>query len=231
MRRIRTAYESRFRKLLESVRARKMEKAVVWFHQHAETLAEEEKLPLPTAFNRVYEAALRKNVSWFNRKFSTAGSQKNINPIFWCDAGLGGLARWLRASGYESHWKYGIDDDELVEEAQKTNAVILTTDSGMMERKLLRDGIIPALWVSPTLKIPDQLTIVFQELHLEKRASRCMNCGGELRRVDKESLRDKIPPKTYRWLDEYFVCQRCGQLFWHGTHWKRIRARLEELHG
>ncbi len=230
MRRIRTAYEARFRKLLESVRARKIDKAIEWFHQRSEKLAEQENLPLPTALNRTYETALRKNVSWFNRKLAQAGSQKNVSPVFWCDAGLGGLARWLRASGYEAHWKYGIADDELVREAQQIGAVILTTDSGMMERKLLRDGIVPALWLSPTLKIPDQLTIVFQELHLEKRASRCMSCGGELRLADKETLREKIPPKTYRWLDEYFVCERCGQLFWHGTHWGKIRAELEKLH-
>ena len=53
---------------------------------------------------------------------------------------------------------------------------------------MIRDAIIQALWLSPTLKIADQLTIVFQELHLPKRASRCMNCGGELVASDKEKI-------------------------------------------
>jgi uncharacterized protein with PIN domain len=41
-----------------------------------------------------------------------------------------------------------------------------------------------------------------------------MSCGGELLKGDKEALRERIPPKTYRWLGEYFVCGRCGKLFW-----------------
>jgi len=29
---------------------------------------------------------------------------------FFCDAMLGGLARWLRAAGYDAEYEYGIDD-------------------------------------------------------------------------------------------------------------------------
>lgn len=32
-------------------------------------------------------------------------------PRFACDAMLGGLARWLRAAGYDATWTYGIEDD------------------------------------------------------------------------------------------------------------------------
>jgi uncharacterized protein with PIN domain len=149
--------------------------------------------------------------------------------IFWCDAGLGGLARWLRATGYESHWRYGIDDVELLAEAQKISAFVLTTDSGLMERRVVREKIIPALWLSPTLKIHQQLAIVFRDLKLEMRGPRCMTCGGELKVVNKEEWREKIPPKTYAWLDEYFLCSRCGKLFWRGTHWRKIRERLTDF--
>ncbi len=55
-----------------------------------------------------------------------------------------------------------------------------------------------------------------------------MSCGGELRRVPKETVCDRIPPKTGRWQDEYHLCTRCDKLFWHGTHWQRIREGLEQ---
>ena len=58
-----------------------------------------------------------------------------------------------------------------------------------------------------------------------------MSCGGELHRAAKEALRERIPPRTYRWLDKFFVCARCDKLFWHGTHWQRIMATLSELKG
>ena len=98
-----------------------------------------------------------------------------------------------------------------------------------MERRLLRDRVIPSLWLPPTLTIPEQMGLVIAELHLTLRESRCMACGGELRHVPKEDLRDRIPPKTWRWLDEYFLCTKCDQLFWRGTHWQRIRDRLSKL--
>ena len=53
-----------------------------------------------------------------------------------------------------------------------------------------------------------------------------MACGGLLRATTKQSVRDRIPPRTALWLDDYFVCAECDQLFWKGTHWQRIRARL-----
>jgi hypothetical protein len=135
----------------------------------------------------------------------------------------------LRAAGYEAHWTQGITDDELLQEARRLSAILLTTDSVLMERRVLHTGIIPSLWVSPAITMVEQLALVLSELRLPLRGSRCMNCGGILERVDKEAVRDRIPPKTYLWLDEYFICQSCGKVFWHGTHWQRIRERLQKL--
>ncbi len=110
-------------------------------------------------------------------------------------------------------------------------ATVLTTDSLMMERGVLRDGTIPAFWLPPTLTMGEQLALVFREFRLAVREARCMTCGGELRRVEKECVSERIPPRTWRWLDEYFVCARCNQLFWHGTHWRKIGVQLANLSG
>jgi uncharacterized protein with PIN domain len=152
-----------------------------------------------------------------------------LPAVFWCDAGLGGLARWLRAAGYAAAWQPDIDDNELLREARTISATILTTDSMLMERRVLRDRILPAFWLPPTLRIPEQLALVFREFALTTRTARCMSCSGELRRVEKEILRERIPPKTYRWLEEFFVCSRCNRLFWRGTHWTRIQQQLKRV--
>ena len=149
--------------------------------------------------------------------------------VFLCDAGLGGLARWLRAACYMARWVSDIDDAELLKQAQSLGAILVTADSGLMERRLLRDGQIPAIWVPASMKIFEQLEMVLGELHLPVKQPRCMKCGGELHEVDKHKVAERIPPRTYRWLDHYFVCWDCGQLFWHGTHWFRIEAELQRL--
>ena len=47
-----------------------------------------------------------------------------------------------------------------------------------------------------------------------------------VRQLQGAAVAERIPPRTARWKDEYFVCARCGRLFWEGTHWERIRERL-----
>lgn len=243
MSRIRKAYESRFRRLLGQAGTRRLEQGVQWLLAQAEQLAEREGIPPATALTRVHLALFGRIEHRLNR----VGSPRAIAasalpptvenrpqstpspPLFLCDAGLGGLARWLRAAGYEADWIPNIEDAELLREAQQRGATILTTDSMLMERRLLRDGVIPALWLPPTLTMLEQLALVFCELGLGVREPRCMSCGGELRRVEKESLRDRIPPKTWRWVDDYFLCARCDKLFWHGTHWQKITRQLEQF--
>ena len=222
MSRIRRGYEDRFRALLRQVRARRLEEGVQWLAAKAGNLSASDGISLADALAQVYERLAS------NKRFQKSPPAP-ASVRFLCDAGLGGLARWLRAAGYEAAWQPDIDDDQLLHEARSHPATLLTTDAMLMERRLLRDRVIPAFWLPPTLSIPEQLALVFREFGLTVRGPRCMSCGGELHRVPKEALHDRIPPKTYHWLDEFFVCRRCDRLFWHGTHWQRIVAQLSGL--
>lgn len=231
MGRIRQACEGRFRALLAQVRARRIEQGVRWLAAKAQQLAEREHLLPAEALTLVYRELLGRLHRYRRRPLGPAANvptRPATPPHFLCDAGLGGLARWLRAAGYEAVWIPGITDDELLLQAQRLGAVVLTTDSGLLERRLLRDGRVPHLWLPPALRSAGQLALVLRELGLGLRPPRCMSCGGELRRVPKETVRDRIPPKTWCWQDEYHLCTRCDKLFWHGTHWQRIRASLEQ---
>lgn len=235
MGRIRDAYESRFRKLLGRLQPRRLELGVQMLLSRAERLSVRDQITLPDALERVYERT-RQQIErrHGDREQSPSGpvegeSNAVERPVFACDAGLGGLARWLRAAGFETHWWPDIDDDELIREAREIPATLLTTDSLLMERGVLRDGLIPSLWVPPSLTKIGQLKLVLRELGLEIGTPRCMTCGGVLNRVEKDQVRDRIPPKTWRWRDEYFLCARCGKLFWHGSHWEGIGKRLADL--
>jgi len=223
MSRIQSAYEHRYRELLLRFGARRPDQGVHWLVQRAEFLKKHQDLSPAAALTHVARELAAKSLK-------TRHPASDGNDIrFFCDSGLGGLARWLRGSGYEAFWEPSIDDFELLQQAKKLSATVLTTDSLLMERRVVRDYVIPALWLPPTLSIPEALAFVFHEFGLNTRAPRCMSCGGELRQESKDVLGDRIPPKTYRWLDEYFVCTRCGKLFWRGTHWNRIQSELQKM--
>jgi uncharacterized protein len=231
MSRIRKMYEGRFRDLLRGLGAVRIDKGIEWLITRAEEQSRRGNIQRALAYSRVHEELARKAARFSGSRNTPApsASASNAAPKFLCDVGLGGLARWLRAAGYEAIWNPGVDDAELIRQAQELGAILLTTDSGMMERRLLRDKMVPSLWLPPTISMTEQLRLVVREFRLAVRNSRCMRCGGELRRVNKKELRERIPPRTYLWLDEFFVCQRCDQLFWHGTHWQKIRDELKQI--
>ena len=147
---------------------------------------------------------------------------------FFCDAMLGGLARWLRAAGYDAAYEYGIDDGDLVAQAAAQGRMILSSDGPLFQRTVIRTGSQPALYIPQQLSKHQQLHFVMRELNLPFRASRCMACGGGLDEIPKLQVSGEAPPLAYRSCEHFWRCQRCGKLFWHGTHWNRIRARLQE---
>jgi uncharacterized protein with PIN domain len=145
---------------------------------------------------------------------------------FACDAMLGGLARWLRAAGYDASWHSGIDDRDLVRLARDEGRVLLSCDTRIFEFAVIRDARQPALFVPLCLGPVEQLGHVLANLHLPLRVPRCMACGGELIDVSKDQVADRVPPRTFAWLDRFWQCSRCRHVFWHGTHWHRIAEAL-----
>ena len=126
MSRIQKAYESQFRALLHQARARRLDQGVQWLLARARELSSREQIPLTDSIARVYERVAAKP-SFKKRHWSGAP------PLFFCDAGLGGLARWLRAAGHDAKWQPDIDDDELLLETPNNRAA-LSPDGGQMIR-------------------------------------------------------------------------------------------------
>src|SRR4029078_12096726 len=117
---------------------------------------------------------------------------------------------------------------ELLRKMLGSSAILLTTDEPLMQRGAIRRGAVAAVLVSIRLKKREQFLDLMARLNLPRRSPRCMACGGQLQTVDKQSVKDRIPPRTYPWLDEYYLCQRCDRLFCKGTHWQRVESVLNE---
>ena len=156
--------------------------------------------------------------------------RSNKKPLrFFCDAMLGGLARWLRASGYDAEFKHGIEDSVIVAEALDRGLVLLSSDGPMFHRKVIRDGQLKSLFVPRGLSRTEQLIHVVGKLGLERLPARCMACGGRLTEIPKHDAMDQAPPLAYRSCDTFFRCARCDKLLWRGTHWRTIDRRLGEI--
>src|SRR5947209_13186005 len=101
--------------------------------------------------------------------FAAAAADKEPAPRFACDAMLGGLARWLRAAGYDASWHDGIDDGELVRLAAAEVRTVLSSDEDIFGFAVVRDGVVPALFVPRGEPIHVQLAHVLRGLGLPLR--------------------------------------------------------------
>lgn len=150
-------------------------------------------------------------------------------PRFCCDAMLGGLARWLRALGYEASFEHGIEDAALVERAATTGGILLSSDRPLFERRAVRAGDVRALFVPRHAPVLEQATFVLRAFELDVRPPRCMRCGGALVEVARDAVRAEVPPKSLCAYATFYRCAACGGVFWHGTHWTRIEATRAEI--
>src|SRR5690242_16539765 len=105
MSRIQKAYEHRYRELLLRFGARRPEQGVDWLIQRAVGLRQRENMSPADSLTRVARDLAAKSL-----KTHHPASSDGNNVRFFCDSGLGGLARWLRGSGYEAYWEPSIDD-------------------------------------------------------------------------------------------------------------------------
>jgi uncharacterized protein with PIN domain len=165
------------------------------------------------------------------RRAEAKGGALAEPPVFFCDASLAALGRWLRAAGYEAHTRPSARGLGLVADAARAMGILLTTDHRCLEFAAVRDGRLPTIWLPSNEACEELLQLVVADLDLDRQPSRCMVCGGLLTSVEKESVRERIPPRTALWRDVYFVCLKCGRLYWQGTHWEKIERELERVFG
>jgi len=233
--RIEAGFRHRFRELLALVSPRRLEFGVELLMGRGRDLAKREGLPLATGLAQVYEftrVRVKRRVEMTGACAVVAPPWARFSearpPRFRCDPSLGGLARWVRAAGYEARDAKGREPSTA--EPPDPGLVLLTTDSAALDR-LGRKGGGLVLWLPSALTMREQLAMVLRDLGLRPREARCMACGGALVPARKEDVHPRIPPRTALWKDEYFVCAGCDRLFWQGTHWERIAHALAAAAG
>lgn len=145
---------------------------------------------------------------------------------FVVDHMLGRLAKWLRILGYDTVYSPSLDDSALVRISQAEGRLLLTRDTGIVQRK----GIQCLLIDSDRLE--EQLAQVTRRcgLHFGDQAmSRCLRCNSTLEEVDRETVRGMVPEYVWQNHSHFRRCPACVRLYWRGTHWEQMRGRITAL--
>lgn len=142
---------------------------------------------------------------------------------------VGRLARWLRLIGYDVEYSRDWTDEQLIRRALKESRTLLTSDVELY-RRAVADGAEAFLVKDRTeaerlARIAKRFKI---DLHAETTNSRCPTCNATIKPVEKEQVEDKISLFTYEMFNEFWECtnNRCGKVYWRGSHWKKINEHL-----
>lgn len=159
-----------------------------------------------------------------------ANTGKQRIPAFAIDRMLGELARWLRLLGYDTQYFKDLNDDELIEYSKRENRVLVTCDQDLHSRAV-RKGVRTLLLRPDSLV--NRLALLARvygiELEANPEDSRCALCNGEIHKVDDMTkLIGRVPPKILITNKEFWICGKCGRIYWIGGHWKNIKKSVEE---
>jgi len=146
---------------------------------------------------------------------------------FIADVHLGKLTRYLRLFGYDTFYRTDLDDNEIIELAESDKRVILTRDKEMLKSKKVTHGF----WIrSQDPRI--QLEEVFRRLDIKKPKAlftRCMECNGLLREIEKKEILDRLLPMTRRYYRRFKICDDCKRIYWNGSHYRNMKREIKIL--
>ena len=149
------------------------------------------------------------------------------DPRFLADAHLGRLAGYLRMLGFDCRVAGPGDDRALAESAAREQRILLTRDRALLMRRRVSHGCYvrerqPRRQLEALVRRLDLCGLI-------RPFSRCIRCNGVLRPVALAQVRDRVPEGVARRCRDFLQCDRCGRVYWKGTHYRRMQEMIHAL--
>lgn len=148
-------------------------------------------------------------------------------PKFILDNHLGKLTAYLRLLGIDTIYNPNLEDADIAQIAAEQNRIVLTRDRGLLKRKVIQRGY--CVRADNPLSQLDEVTRQFQLAAYFKPFTRCPRCNGLLEKVAKEAILQHLLPLTRQYYDEFSRCSQCGQIYWKGSHYDRIKPIIQRF--
>ena len=146
---------------------------------------------------------------------------------FIVDGMLGGLARWLRILGHNVKYSNSLDDVQLLAIARKERRILLTRDFELYQHSTVKG--VDSFYIEGQTQEERLAEIAKRfdiKLEIDMATSRCPKCNTKVKPISKEKVAGKVEKSTFDHYNEFWKCPKCGQIYWQGAHWTRIRKTL-----
>ena len=146
----------------------------------------------------------------------------SAGPRFLVDGTAGKLARWLRVLGFDVAYTSECEAAAIARLARQSDRTVLTRSREVADRM----GGSSILLKSEHLR--GQLEQVVDSVGPDacRPFSRCNVCNRELERVEKKTVRGRVPEFVYATQESFSSCPECGRYFWHGTHYANMLEQV-----
>lgn len=148
----------------------------------------------------------------------------NENKIkFICDSMFGKLARWLRMAGYFADYIKSTERERFLKNFLiKQKSILITKD-----KKILKLNY--PVFLLDEIYVKNQFEIVKEKFNLkfDSAFTICMECNFHLEKTTKEENKEKIPEFVYKNFNEFFICKKCGRIYWKGSHYQEMLKKLK----
>lgn len=141
---------------------------------------------------------------------------------------LGKLTRWLRLLGHNVKYSSKLDDAQLIAIAKKERRTLLTRDLELYQQAIAKG--VNAFYLEGKTEAERLANLAkrFQiSLDIEMATFRCTKCNVIVKPIPKENVAEKVEKNTFSYYEDFWECPKCGQIYWQGAHWTRIRKTLE----
>jgi uncharacterized protein with PIN domain len=141
---------------------------------------------------------------------------------------LGRLAKWLKILGFDVLYFSKAEDRELVAIARREGRVLLTRDTGLIERTARRPNRLFVRsddWKDQVVQVLDDLGL-WDEV---RPNTRCLECNLLLRPLSKDRARNLVTPYVHEHASSFAICPGCDRVFWQGTHYGDMEKKIEAL--
>ncbi len=148
-------------------------------------------------------------------------------PRFVADVMLGRLAKWLRIAGFDVLYSNAFTDDELVTLSRTEERILLSKDTRLLVRRVVRDFIF-----LQSDDIREQMRQVLRATGIRRLPdllSRCLDCNEVLEQAEREQVQDLVPPFVFATQSSFKRCPVCRKLYWAGTHREDVIRTIESL--
>ena len=145
---------------------------------------------------------------------------------FVADAHLGGLAHLLRMAGFDTLYRNDYQDREIADIAEREGRIVLTRDRDLLKYRAITHGCYVH-----ALKPEQQFRELVARLDLarsQRPFTLCLMCNATLRAIAKDEVLERLPPAVRANYVRFTACDRCGRIYWEGSHWQRMRALVED---